>query len=78
MAAIQETNSASEIQRLLSVVKSLQTECQELRIALAHSEEERERYLKAVYRYERGRLDMDDLRRLEEEGLSAGPVELLQ
>jgi hypothetical protein len=73
-----ESNGAYEIERLSLQVKQLQGECENLHRSLTRSEEERNHYLKAIYAYEKAKLDFDELRKAESEDVSAGPVELME
>jgi hypothetical protein len=77
---LHQTNGNSEIERLSSLVQRLQSECDELKKALARSEAERILYLKAVYAYERGKIRLTDadVDFVELQKASAGPVEMME
>ena len=74
-----QANGNPEIDRLSTLVQKLQTECDELKKALARSQADRIVYLNAVYAHERAKfqlteadVDFDELKKT-----SAGPVELI-
>jgi len=75
-----QSNGVSEIERLMARVKELEAKCASMQLALAKVEEDRDRYLKAVYAYEREKLASPDLENLtitHLENYSGNSVELL-
>ena len=77
-APLQGSNGDPDMERLAAQVKQLQTECEKLRQSLARTEAERDHYLKAIYAYERAKLEFEDIDIAELEKASAGPVELIE
>ncbi|MBI1830229.1 MAG: hypothetical protein HYR84_02115 [Planctomycetes bacterium] len=70
-------NGDAEIQRLESVVRDLQGECEKLREALATAQAERDSYRQLFLQEARERREFEDLDIPTLESMSAGPVEEL-
>ncbi|MCI0739065.1 MAG: hypothetical protein L0Y72_08475 [Gemmataceae bacterium] len=76
-AKIEEASTKAENALLAAQVQQLQSECDQLRRALAKCEEERNLYLKAVYEHHRANREFEDVDIPSLEAISAGPVELI-
>jgi hypothetical protein len=73
-----QSNGSAESERLATLVRELQDECERLRQALAKVETERDWYRKAISENARAAREFEDVDIPTLEAISAGPVEMIE
>jgi hypothetical protein len=73
-----QSNGGTEYERLATLVRELQDECNRLRQALAKMETERDLYRKAMFENARTAREFQDVDIATLEAMSAGPVDRIE